>query len=400
LEPTFHYRDARSERGVQLALRKISREEIFAETGIQFMPINTLFQLASEAPERMRSAARILGVADGFNHMLGGDPFIEESMASTFQLYNPIQREWSRRLIEALGLPPALFPRVVPSGSRLGKLSAALAAASGLPQIEIVATCSHDTGTAVAAVPAQVTVAGEPAGKWAYVSSGTWSLMGVECDSPILNESCRKLNFTNEIGFGGSIRLLKNIVGLWIVQECRREWAQAGDHYDYDTLTQLASEAAPFTSLINAADARFVEPGGMIEKIASFCRETGQPEPRTPGAIIRCVLESLALLYHRTVKQLEQLTGHRIERLHIVGGGSRNRLLNQLTCDALGISVLAGPVEATAAGNLLIQAIVSGQLKSLSEARESVRASFEPVRYEPDLDADWSSAMARFASWA
>jgi rhamnulokinase len=258
-----------------------------------------------------------------------------------------------------------------------------------LQGLEVIAACSHDTGAAVAGVPGS----GEG---WAYLSSGTWSLMGVELPAPIITDPCRELNFTNEIGYGGSVRLLKNIVGLWIVQECRGQWAKQGSEYDYARLTQMASAAPPFVSLINPADPRFLSPGDMPARIADYCRETGQPSPASPGAAIRCALESLALLYRRTGLQIEQLTGRKIERLHIVGGGSRNALLNQFTANALQIPVLAGPVEATAAGNILVQAIASGRLASLAEAREVVRASSEITQVDPGDAPEWEAANRRW----
>ena len=253
----------------------------------------------------------------------------------------------------------------------------------------MIASCSHDTGAAVAAVPAS-------GGNWAYLSSGTWSLMGAELPSPLINDTCRELNFTNEIGYGGSVRLFKNISGLWLVQECRRAWAAAGENFDYATLIKLAEAAPPFVSLVNPTDPRFLAPSNMPEAIAALCRETGQPAPATPGAFIRCALESLALLYRRTLRQIEQLIGRKIERLHIVGGGSQNTLLNQFTADALQISVLAGPVEATAAGNVLIQAITLGHLDSLIAARQVVRDSFSVTTVAPSAPAVWDEAYERF----
>lgn len=264
--------------------------------------------------------------------------------------------------------------------------------AKGLGEIEVLASCSHDTGAAVAAVPAS----GED---WAYLSSGTWSLMGVELAKPLVTAECRELNFTNEIGFGGSIRLLKNISGLWLVQECRRAWAAEGHEFDYATLTQLAAEAKPFASLIDPTDARFLAPAHMPEAIAGFCLETGQVVPDSPGAFARCALESLALLYRRTRDQIESLTGRKIQRLHVVGGGSKNELLNQFTANALQIPVHAGPVEATAAGNVLIQAIALGHLPSLAAARQIVRDSM-PVKVVQPTDASlWNEASVRFTSY-
>jgi len=389
LSPTFHYRDERTARGVARAKGRVDWKTIFAETGIQFMPLNTIYQLAAETPGRLQQAHRLLLIGDGFNFLLSGVARAEESMASTSQLYNPRTKSWSRLLLQALDLPARLFPPIVPSGTRLGPLRPELARETGLQGLEVIAACSHDTGAAVAGVPGS----GEG---WAYLRSGTWSLMGVELPAPIITDPCRELNFTNEIGYGGSVRLLKNIVGLWIVQECRGQWAKQGSDYDYATLTQMAAAAAPFVSLINPADPRFLSPGDMPARIAAYCRETGQPSPPSPGAAIRCALESLALLYRRTGLQIEQLTGRKIERLHIVGGGARNALLNQFTANALQIPVLAGPVEATAAGNIVVQAIASGRLASLAEAREVVRASSEITQVDPGDAPEWEAANRRW----
>lgn len=371
---------------------KVSWETVFEETGIQFMELNTIYQLAAESPDRLGEAGLILGIGDGFNFMLGGEAVGEESMASTFQLYNPRTGAWSGRLLSALGFPSRIFPRLVPSGTRIGALAPPIQMECGLGPVEIIASCSHDTGAAVAAVPAS----GE---RWAYLSSGTWSLMGVELAEAIITDACRELNFTNEIGFGGTVRLLKNIIGLWLVQECRRDWAERGREFDYRSLTELAGQAPAFASLINPADQRFIGPGDMPAKIAGFCRETGQPLPEGPGAVIRCVLESLALLYRRTLRQIEQLLGYKIDRLHVVGGGSKNELLNQFTADCLQIPVVVGPVEATAAGNILVQAIALGQLPSLASAREIVRKSMPMHTVPPRSSIDWDQAYQRFSGW-
>ena len=389
IEPTFHYRDARTAQGVANAKARVDWPTIYAETGIQFMPLNTIFQLAAESPERLAEARQLLLIGDAFNYFLCGAAKNEESLASTTQLYNPRTKSWSKKLLTALNLPKKLFGPIVPSGTRLGPMKKELAAEVGLPQIEVIASCSHDTGAAVAAVPAS----GQ---NWAYLSSGTWSLMGVEWPHPVITEQGRELNFTNEIGYGGSVRLLKNIVGLWLVQECRREWARHGKDYDYATLTRLAAEAKPFVSLINPADPRFVSPDDMPAKIAAFCKETGQPVPATHGAFVRCALESLALFYRVVLRQLETLVGRRIERLNVVGGGSRNTLLNQFTANALQIPVMAGPIESTALGNILVQAMTLGHLPSLAAAREVVRHSFEVTTVKPQAAAQWDAAFTRF----
>ncbi|HOX03741.1 MAG TPA: rhamnulokinase family protein [Candidatus Paceibacterota bacterium] len=389
MPPVHHYRDPRCQRGVERVRARVAWETVFAETGIQFMPLNTIYQLAAEEPGRLASAHRLLGIGDAFNYFLSGAAKTEASLASTTQLYNPLERTWSRRLLEALEIPAGLWTEIVPSGTRLGFMDEGLSRETGLPRIEVIASCSHDTGAAVAAVPAG-------GGSWAYLSSGTWSLIGVELPAPIINDQCRDLNLTNEIGYGGTVRLLKNIIGLWLVQECRRAWSKAGREYSFIELEELARSAPPFRSLIDPADARFLSPDDMPEKIAAQCRERGQPAPSDPGATIRAVYESLALFYRHTLRRIEQLIGRRIERMHIVGGGSKDGTLNQFTANALGIPVVAGPAEATAAGNLLIQAIALGHLPSLAAAREVVRQSLTGRTYLPEEAEAWEAAYRRF----
>lgn len=389
MAPAFHYRDERAARGASRALELVTWPEIFAETGIQYMPINTIFQLAAEEPVRLASADRILLIADAIHFLLSGEAKAEETLASTSQLYNPITRHWSAELIRRLGFPARLFPPITPPGSRIGHLQDSIRFEMGLPELPILASCSHDTAAAVVGVPASGT-------HWAYISSGTWSLLGVELPRPALTESCRELNFTNETGCGGTVRLLKNIVGLWILQECRREWAQASPDLNYARLTEMAAHEPAFISLINSADVRFVAPGDMPGKIEAFCRETQQPVPRSPGPVVRAVLESLALLYRRTLKQVERIVGSRIERLHIVGGGSKNDLLNQWTANACQIPVVAGPVEATAAGNIVVQAIALGHLPDVNQARNLIGSSFPPRLFQPADRQEWSVAIERF----
>jgi rhamnulokinase len=387
--PVWHYRDARTARGVANTKARVDWPTIYSETGIQFMALNTIYQLATEPPERLAKAKQLLLIGDAFNHYCSGVAKNEVSLASTTQLYNPHTKTWSKKLLGALRLREEMFAPIVPSGTKLGKLRKELAKETGLPQIEVIASCSHDTGAAVAAVPAS--------GKtWAYLSSGTWSLMGVEWPKPVITAQGRDSNFTNEIGFGGTVRLLKNIVGLWIVQECRREWARHGREFDYVALTEMAAAASPFASLINPADPRFLSPGEMPAKITAFCRETGQLVPDNPGAFVRCALESLALIYRITLRQLEKVAGKKIKQLHIVGGGSQNLLLNQFAANALQIPVIAGPTECTALGNILVQAIALGHLPSLTAAREMVRNSFEVTTVKPQAAADWDAAFTRF----
>ncbi len=386
LAPPFHYRDSRTEAPYARAMEH--QKEIFEETGIQFMAINTLYHFMAEWESGPHLPAGLfLNIADYFHYLLCGLPRAEESLASTTQIYNPRERAWSARLIERFGFPKKIFPEIVPSGTRLGPLLPDVAAETGLDGAEVIATCSHDTGAAVAAVPAR---RGED---WAYLSSGTWSLIGVELPAPLINDEVRRRNFTNEAGCGGTTRFLKNIAGLWILQECRRAWGDA----NYAELNRLATEAAPLRSLINPAAARFLKPGDMPGKIASYCRETGQPVPETHGQFTRCIFESLALIYRRHLDELETLTGRAIRTVHIVGGGSQSALLNQYAANAAGRAVLAGPVEATAIGNLLLQGVALGDIPSLDALREIVENSFPVQTFQPLDGKLWADARERFS---
>jgi rhamnulokinase len=392
LSAPFHYRDARNEGALERAFEVLPADEIFAETGIQFMQFNTLYQLHADRLQRaglLGSADRFLNIGDYFNFLFSGVGKAEESLASTTQLYNPCARTWSAKLVEKFGLPARILPEIVASGTRLGPLLPAIAAETGLENVQVIAGCSHDTAAAVAAVPAE----GED---WAYLSSGTWSLLGIETPQPIINSWSRQFNFTNEVGFGGRIRFLKNISGLWIVQECRRAWAQEGREYSYEKLAALAEEAEPLRSFVDPQEERFGKPGRMHEKISAYCQATLQPVPATPGAMIRCALESLAMCYRQTLNKLERATGKKTARLHIVGGGSKNSLLNRFTADATGIPVLAGPSECTGIGNVMVQAIALGRLPSLEAARQIVRNSFPPTTYKPGNAGLWEEAYARF----
>jgi rhamnulokinase len=400
LTTPYQYRDERTD-GSYERLGDVTRKEIYAATGIQFMTINTLCQLHTDLlqrPEILKFADRFLLIGDTVNHLLGGDPVAEASLASTTQLFDPAQMDWARPLLARLGLPESIFPKVVPSGTVIGTLTPELQSETRLGAVSVVATCSHDTGAAVAAVPAT----DEPG--WAYLSSGTWSLLGVESPTPVLTEEARNLNFTNEVGYGGTVRLLKNIAGLWILQECMRFWRESGHDHTYSDLVNLALEATPLVSLINPGDSRFLRSGGttasggMPARIAEYCRETSQPVPESVGAIARCILESLSLLYRKSLGELEQLTGKPITRLHIVGGGTRNDLLNQCAASATGRKVITGPVEATAAGNILIQAIAGGAVSSLTEARQIVARSFPQNTYEPQEPSVWEAAHQRFTA--
>jgi rhamnulokinase len=384
----YHYRDSRGDTAYPRVFLQAPRELVFQETGIQFMPFNTIYQMQWDVANRpgiLAQAERFLFIADWVNWAFSGVGVAEETLASTSQLYNPHVRAWSTTLIGKLNLPARIFPDVVPAGTILGPALPEV----GIGTAQVVATCSHDTGAAVAAVPAE----GEG---WAYLSSGTWSLIGVEAPAPIVGKEALAENYTNELGVSGTVRFLKNIVGMWIVQECRRHWLANGQTVSYDEMARLAEEAKPLVSFINPADPRFAGPGDMPNKIAAYCRETGQPVPEGVGAIVRCVFESLALTYRRGLDNLERLSGQKLSRLHIVGGGTKNTLLNQFAADASGRTVITGPVEATAIGNLLVQAMALGHIKDLAELRAIVRRSFPVQTWKPQHHQAWEAAWQRF----
>ncbi len=395
----YHYRDPRLDGSLEKVFARVPADDIFNETGIQFMTINTLFQLYVDTqtrPEVLASADLFLNIGDYFNYLLTGKPNAEASLASTTQLYNPRKGEWCWDLINRLGIPKKIFPTVVPPGTKLGSLLPEVAHETNLKDVAVIASCSHDTAAAVAAIPAVTGIsAGSAAGgDWAFISSGTWSLLGTEVKAPVINATSRKHNFTNEVGYNGTVMLRKNIVGLWIVQECKRAWAELGNDYDYDALTAMAEAAQPLNCLIRPDDARFGKPGRMPGKITEYCRETGQPVPTDPGSMVRCALESLSLLYAKTLAECEAVSERRFRTMHLVGGGSRNRLLNQFTANALGLPVQTGPVEATVIGNLLVQAKTLGDLKG--DMRSVVRASFPVKTYTPEDSSVWKAAFKTF----
>ena len=391
ISPPFHYRDQRTATTYESVRERVGSKLIFEETGIQFMPINTIYHLTSDtekSPALLEAADCFLTIGDYFNYLFSGVARVDESNASTTQLYNPRTHSWSQKLIDRCGMPRKIFPELVAPGTILGPLLPDVSAETALDGVQVIASCSHDTGEAVAAVPGK-------GDDWAYLSSGTWSLIGVELSQPLISEKVRAHNFTNEAGYGGTTRFLKNIVGLWILQESRRAWARQGFDLDYASLTGEAEKAEPFRSLINPNAARFAKPGEMPDNIVAYCRETDQPAPETPGQFTRCILESLALSYRAALDEIEELTGRSIARLHIVGGGSQSTLLDQFAANATQREVIAGPVEATAAGNVLIQAIALGQVESHQALREIVRDSF-PLQTFRSRDAkSWQEAYHR-----
>ena len=395
----YNYRDRRTDGVMDQTFARVSRHDIFDATGIQFMQLNTLFQLIAHhqhQPKLLEAARTMLFMPDLFNYLFTGVQKSEYSVATTSQMYDPRRRGWAIPLIEALGLPTHILPQIVPSGTILGDLRGDVADECGVGGIPVIAPACHDTGSAVAAVPAEGPSIGGDHGNWCYISSGTWSLMGVELDQPVINEKSLAYNYTNEGGVGGSIRFLKNIMGLWLVQECRRAWISEGREHGYGELTEMARQAQPLRSIVNPDDPPFLSPGDMPRKIAEFCRKTGQPVPENPGQFVRACLDSLALTYRATLEGLEHVLDRKIEVIHIVGGGTQNELLNQMTADACGRLVVAGPVEATGIGNILVQAMAVGQIKSLSDARAVVRNSFPVKRYEPAATGQWDPAYDQF----
>ena len=378
----YHYRDARTRGALERAFKRVSRSQIFAQTGLQFMELNSLYQLLAwkeHCPAILDAADTLLFMPDFMHWALCGAKRAEFTIASTSQCVHPIQRDWARPMLKKLGLPTHFLPEIVSPGTRLGTIRKSLAERTGLSGVRVVAPPSHDTASAVAGVPS----ANTGKANWAYLSSGTWSLMGVEVKQAALSSRALELNMTNEGGIDGTYRLLKNIMGLWLVQQCKRSFEAEGRIYDYSQLAELAAQAKPASSLLDLDDPRFVNPPDMPKAIRQYCRDTKQPAPKTEGDLIRCAYESLAAKYQQTLCGLEELTGERIETIHIVGGGSQSDILNQFTANACQRPVVAGPVEATAMGNLLTQARADGELDSLAQMRDVVRDSCQVRLCEP-----------------
>ena len=377
-----HYRDPRTNGVMERALEHVPRSEIFAETGIQFMPINTLYQLYSlverSAPQ-LAAAATFLTVPDLINYWLTGQKVCEYSIATTTQMLNARTADWSCDMLARLSIPTDMLPPIVHPGTRLGDFE-------GIP---VIAPACHDTQSAVAALSASETGS-------AYISSGTWSLIGVEIPEPILTDMALSANVTNEGGVDHTICLLANATGLWLLQQCRAVWKEHGLDYSYAELVELARKVSPQSSLIDTNDPCFLPSGDHPALIQAYCRETGQQVPATHGEIVRCVVESLALKYRQVLDTLRDLTGKDLTSVNIVGGGSQNALLNQLTADATGLPVTAGPVEATVLGNALVQFVALGEFRDISEARAAVRNLGEVQHYEPHTTAAWAEAYERY----
>ncbi|KAA3662188.1 MAG: rhamnulokinase [Calditrichaeota bacterium] len=382
LSNLVHYRDKRTDGVMERVFEKIPKETVYAQTGIQFLPFNTIFQLTSLIEQNsplLDIAETFLTAPDLLNYWLTGIKASEFSIATTTQLYDPNSQNWSESLMDTLGIPKHLFPDIVKPGTILGKWQ----------DIPVIAPACHDTGSAVAAIPALTP-------NYAYISSGTWSLVGLENAKPLISKEAMDFGLTNEGGVYDTFRLLSNIMGLWIVQQARAGWKKSGQAYSYDQLTKMASEATPLRSFIKPNDSKFLPPGDHSVTVREFCKNTAQAVPGSVGETVRCILESLALTYRDVVEKLVQLTGRQVDTIHIVGGGSKNELLNQMTADASVRPVVAGPVEATVIGNALVQLIALGEIKDIQQAREIVANMDEQRRYEPQNSDAWLEAVNRF----
>ena len=386
----IHYRDARTDGMIEEAFRRMPRQKIFEQTGIQFIQLNTLYQVlslvVSHSPS-LEMADTLLTMPNLINYWLTGEKACEFTHATTTQCYDPRLGDWSTPLLEAMDIPRRIFPPIIQPGTLLGGLRPSVADEIG-GSVPVIAPATHDTGSAVAAVPAK-------ASGFAWISSGTWSVMGTEIDHPVINQASLDNNFTNEGGIGHTFRFSKNIAGLWLLQECKRTWASQGEDLSYDELTNLARNAVPFAAVINADDGDFVKPGDMPTRIHNYCQRTGQVTPANKASTVRTILEAIALKYRRVLDCLEEMTGQKLEPIYIVGGGTRNRLLSQFAADATGRRVITGPVEATAVGNILVQAVACGVLGSVHDARQIVRQSFEVAEFEPGDRAPWDAAYQR-----
>lgn len=389
----YAYRDPHTAGAPEEYFSKVlPKEEVYGDTGIQIMNFNSLYQLYAmqrDHSSQLAAAERLLFMPDALSYLLTGEMVTEYTIASTSQLLNPRTKRIEARLLEKMGLSAELFPPIVMPGHRIGTLRAELAAACGVPQLPVVAVAGHDTASAVAAVPA----ANE---RFTYLSSGTWSLMGIEVREPFINEQTERYNFTNEGGVEGTTRLLKNITGMWILEQCLRKWKDEGRDYTYPEIVKMATAAAPFRTMIDPDDASFAAPGDMPAAIRAYCERTGQPVPDGDSATIRAIFESLALKYRFVLDRFRSLAPFEIERLHVIGGGSKNALLNQFTADSLGIPVTAGPSEATAVGNIMLQARAAGCVDTLQQMRSLIARCIPAENFTPGDTAAWDAAYTRF----
>jgi rhamnulokinase len=389
----FHYRDTRTESMMQRVFARVSRETLYSRTGIQFLPFNTLYQLAAhyqQQPGLFAYIDRLLMVPDLFHYWLSGERVGEYTNATTTQMWSVPQKRWCPELLDTLGIPAHILPPVVEPGTNLGPLLPELAEELGAG-VRVIAPATHDTGSAIAAIPAN------DAAGWAYVSSGTWSLVGLELPAPLLTSGLADA-FTNEGGIFSTVRYLRNVMGLWLVQECRNTWARAGEDYSYEELVRLSQQSPAFGALLKPDEPAFLPPGDMPARIRRHLGEHGQPVPDTPGGIVRCILESLILRYRQVLEMASQASGTTLHTVHVVGGGAQNTLLNRWLTDATGLPVVAGPVEASTLGNALMQLVGLGELNSLAEVRSLARSVTQTQLFlpQPGERARWDDAYARF----
>ncbi len=390
----FAYRDSRTDTSMDDVFAVVPKDEVYLQTGIQFMQFNSLFQLYSmvkEDSDLLKITDRILFMPDALNYLFSGVPKTEFSIASTSQMIQPGSCKWQTPLLEKLGIPTSILGDIILPGNVIGELTEAVASETGSAKIPVIAVAGHDTASAIASVPAENE-------NFAYISSGTWSIFGIETAQPIVSDETAAMNFTNEGGVEGTTRFLKNIMGMWLIQECRRTWSKEID-YSWVEMVNLAKGAEPFKFMIDPDDARFLNPGDMPAAIADYCVETGQGTPGSHAEIIRCIYDSLALKYRSVLDQIKSVSDRPVEKIHIIGGGSNNHFLNQLTANVTGLPVVAGPTEATATGNILMQAKALGYVSSLDEIREIIRNSFEVVTFNPEPDDICDDAYRRFCNF-
>jgi rhamnulokinase len=387
----FAYRDHRTDNAIEDFFKVLPKKETYLLSGIQFMQFNTLFQLFASKQEkhsRVNIAESLLFTPDTLNFLFTGVKKNEYTIASTSQMLKPGKPEWQSALLKAAEIPEDLVNEIIQPGTVVGNILSEIQEDTGSKEIPCIAVASHDTASAIASVPAN-------GGNWAYLSSGTWSLLGIESSEPLVSEKTLEMNFTNEGGVDGTTRFLKNIMGMWLIQECKRIWDEE-KVLEWPEIVDMCMEAEHFKCFINPDNSTFLNPGNMPKTIQEYCKNTNQAVPETKGEIARCIYDSLVLKYKLTIKQIESVTGKTIDKLHIIGGGANNKMMNQLTADALGITVFAGPTEATAIGNLMMQAKAVGAVQSLTEIREVIKNSFEVCEYTPSSERDWESAYKRF----
>ncbi len=388
----IHYRDAYTDGMMEEVYKKIPRNKLYAKTGIQILQLNTIFQLMAYSLKKndtLKRADKLLLVPDLFNYFLTGEKKAEYTEASTTQLLDPKTKDWNYDLCKLLDIPTDILPPIVPSGSINGYLTNELCEELGCEKVPVISVASHDTASAIVATP--------NTGKdFIYISCGTWSLFGTECDNAIINEKTSRYNLTNEGGFGNKITLLKNIMGLWLIQQSRKYWVNIGDNVSYGDLEKAALQEKPFACFIDPDDASFVAPGNMPKRVQEYCKRTGQYVPQTKGEIMRCIYESLALKYRLTFDAIQDVTEKSYDAIHMIGGGTKDNFLCQLTANATNTTVYAGPIEATVTGNIAACLVALGEVDGLAQAREIVKATTTPIVYTSNRALDWEDAYQKF----